>query len=155
MDPVKVQRHVKAMEPRGTGKVSEKCLLPLMAWFICCHIHCRDPDPKVRLSCFLRQTKQNDLQPGSRTMQEAANKLCLSLIKLRFKPRRSPINRSAGFHPPQFPSFSLCKSVRLMHSVFFPLLLHPLILLWADKGIAPFIDRSFHSVLLIKPLSTS
>lgn len=33
----------------GTGKVSEKCLLLIMAWFICFHIHCTEPDPKVRL----------------------------------------------------------------------------------------------------------
>lgn len=32
----------------GTGKVSEKCLLPLMAWFICFHIRCREPDPTER-----------------------------------------------------------------------------------------------------------
>lgn len=51
----RLNRSCKSAETResggaaGTGKVNEKCLLPLMAWFICLHIHCRESDPKVRL----------------------------------------------------------------------------------------------------------
>lgn len=97
----------------GNDKVSEKYLLLLMAWFICFYIHCRKPDPNVRLLLFLRQT---------RTTQEAANKPCHSLIKLCFKLNRSHINRSAAWISfASVPSLlSLQVSVQLMHSFSFP-----------------------------------
>lgn len=107
----------------GTGKVSEKCLLPLMAWFICFHIHCREPDPKVSLCRSSGKPNKNicslEAEPHH---QEAANKPCHSLIKLRFKLNRSHISCSAAcISSASVPLLlSLQVSVRLMHSVFFP-----------------------------------
>lgn len=142
-----------------------------MAWFVYFHIHGRERDPKVNLgqmSLLVLPANKNISQHTTTPEVTNENLCCLyhtELLLVRYFSEVEAISitllREIS-HAPAPLLLSLHISLLLLHPVFFfhffpslALLSHPLVLPLADQGIAPFIDGSFHSLLLIKPVSTS
>lgn len=154
-----------------------------MAWFVCFHTHGGDCDPKINLGQMQRHYPDSQMSllvlhanenmlilklylPSRRPLMKTcpvliALNFCLSMlywswgvevisVTLLYEISHASVPSLFAYFP-----FYWC----ILFSFFtFPLrslLSRPLVLQLADKGITPFIDGSFHSLLLIKPASTS